>query len=239
MSWDHERVEELLAARALGGLDGDEAALAERALLEHVPGCNRCRRAVDEYATVAGDLALEAAAVAPPDTVLAGLRRLMRSPRRRRVAPRWAVGGAAAAILVAMSAWTLVVVVGLSGRLDDAQRTQGWLVNALSTATHPTSQVLPLEGDTDAQVSVLYVPRSEQSYLMATNLPEPRFTYHVWFRGGGKTWHAGVLDVVHGWAMMPVDTNPDRWEIVLLTDERRGGGPTPEASPLASATVAS
>ena len=25
--------------------------------------------------------------------------------------------------------------------------------------------------------------------------------------------------LIHGWAMMPVETNPDRWEVVLLTDD--------------------
>lgn len=34
MSWEHERVEELLAAHVLGGLDGDDAALARRMTVE-------------------------------------------------------------------------------------------------------------------------------------------------------------------------------------------------------------
>jgi hypothetical protein len=144
---------------------------------------------------------------------------------------------AAGALLIGMSGWTLSLVAGLTGRLDEAQQTQGWLVDALSTATHPSSRVLPLDGANDARVSVLSVPGSDQSYLMATNLPEPAFTYHVWFLGGGKTWHAGTLEVIHGWAMMPVETNPDLWETVLLTDEPRGH-PAPETSPLVSATVA-
>jgi hypothetical protein len=72
---------------------------------------------------------------------------------------------------------------------------------------------------------------------MATNLPEPTHTYQVWFLGGGDVWHGGTLEVFHGWAMMPVETNPDRWETVLLTDEPPGR-PAPGASPLVSATVA-
>jgi hypothetical protein len=34
-----------------------------------------------------------------------------------------------------------------------------------------------------------------------------------------------------------VATTPAKWEVVMLTDERRGGGPSPESSPLVSATV--
>jgi Anti-sigma-K factor rskA len=238
VSWDHERVEELLAGRAVGALDGDDAALAERALLEHVPGCERCRRAMDGFATVSGDLALAAPAVAPPETVLAGLRRQIGAERpRRRWGMGWVAGAAAAVVLVGLSSWSLLTAIGLSGRLEEAEIQTGWLVDALSTATHPSSRVLPLSGGSEARVSVLSVPGDDRSYLMATNLPEPRFTYHVWFTGGGKTWHAGVLEIHHGWGMMPVETNPEQWEVVMLTDERPGGGPSPATSPLVSATV--
>ena len=237
MSWEHERVEELLATHVLHGLDPEDQALMERALLEHVSGCARCRLSLEGFRLVAGDLALAAPAVAPPDPLLPRVRRSLAPRHRRRGWPGWSLGVAAGVVLIGMSAWSLVLMTGLSGRLDDAQRTQGWLVDALSTATHPSSEVLALDGASEARVSVVSVPGSEQSYLMATNLPEPSFAYHVWFQGGGKTWHAGVLEVIHGWAMMPVETNPDRWEVVLLTDEPRGH-PAPQASPLVSATVA-
>jgi Anti-sigma-K factor rskA len=236
VTWEHERVEELLAGYALGGLDPDEAGLAERALLEHVPGCQRCRQALDEFRLVAGDLALAVPAASPPDTLLPRIRRSLAPSRRRRVWPAWALGSAATVILLGLSGWSLSLVSGLSGRLDEAQRTQGWLVDAVSTATHPSSEVLPLAGATDARVSVLYVPHEEGLYLVASRLPEPRFSYHVWFMGSGETWHAGVLETTHGWGMMPLRTDPDRWQLVMLTDEPRGR-PAPEASPLVSATV--
>ena len=237
MSWVHDRVEELMAAYVLDGLDPEDGALAERALLEHIPGCARCRRALDGFRMVAGDLALAAPAAAPPDPLLPRVRRSLDPPRRRRAWPAWALGVAAAVVLIGMSGWTLSMVAGLAGRLEDAQRTQGWLVDALSTATYPSSRVLALEGANEARVSVLSIPGGEQSYLMATNLPEPAHSYQVWFQGGGEVWHGGTLEVFHGWAMMPVETNPDRWETVLLTDEP-GGRPAPRASPLVSATVA-
>jgi anti-sigma-K factor RskA len=235
VTWDHERVEELLAAHAVDGLDPEEAALAERALLEHVPGCERCRRALDGYRLVAGDLALAAPAASAPDTLLPRLRRSVIPPRRRTWVA-WVVGGAAGVILLGLSGGSLLFAGSLSGRLDTAQRQQGWLVDALSTWTHPSAEVEPLVGPGDQRVSILYVPGERHVYVMAAHLPDPEFAYHVWFLGGGTSWHAGVLETHHGWGMMPVDTDPDQWEVVMLTDEP-AGRPEPQASPLVSATV--
>jgi Anti-sigma-K factor rskA len=241
LTWSHERVEELLAGQALGVLDPEDAALAERALLEHVPGCERCRRALEEYRLVSGDLALAASPVAPPDTLLARIRHSAGSARRhRRWWPAWAAGTAAAVVglgVIGMSAWNLMVAGRLDRQLTEARRATGWLVDAVSITTHPDSEVLPLTGTGEGQVSVAYVPGSDHVYVMATQLPSPRFTYHVWFTGQGKSWHAGVLQWQHGWAMLPVETDPNRWEFVMLTDEPRGR-PAPSASPLVSASVA-
>lgn len=234
MSWEHERVEELLAAYILDGLDAEDAALAERALLEHVPDCERCRKALDGFRLVAGDLALAAPAASPPQTLLPRLRRSVRPMRRRW--PAWAFGASAAVVLVGLSGWSLAFSGRLSARLDTAQRQQGWLVDALSTWTHPSAEVQPLEGAGDQRVSILYVPGEEHVYVMAAHLPDPEFAYHVWFLSGGTSWHAGVLETQHGWGMMPVDTDPDRWDVVMLTDEPLGH-PAPQASPLVSATV--
>ena len=54
---DHASIDELLAIRALGGLDGDDAARLERELAEH-GDCDECRRLEAEHNEVAGMLAL-------------------------------------------------------------------------------------------------------------------------------------------------------------------------------------
>ena len=41
---DHSEIEELLAVRALGGLEPDEERALERAMAEHGPDCEVCRR---------------------------------------------------------------------------------------------------------------------------------------------------------------------------------------------------
>jgi hypothetical protein len=133
--------------------------------------------------------------------------------------------------------WNLMLAGRLDEQLTESRRATGWLVDAMSITTHPDSEVLPLTGTGEGQVSVAYLPGSDHVYVMATQLPSPRFTYHVWFSGQGKSWHAGELEWQHGWAMLPVETDPNRWEFVMLTDEPRGR-PRPSASPLVSASVA-
>jgi Anti-sigma-K factor rskA len=238
MSWDHERVEELLAAHALGGLDGDDAALLERALLEHVPECERCRRAHDAYRAVAGDLALAAPPAEPPDALRARLRRTVggRRSRRPRRARAWIAGSAAAlafAGLAGLISWNAV----LAESLGDTRLRQGWLVDAMTTLGDPGSEVVPLAGGTDARAALMYVEGREGLYVVAARLPETQGVYRVWFVSGSRTWSPGVLETDFGTGMLPVRTSIHRWEWVMVTEEPDTDSPTPVASPVVSATV--
>ena len=56
MTRDHIVIEELLAIRSLGGLDGDDVGLLERELASH-GDCEECRRLATEYDETAGRLA--------------------------------------------------------------------------------------------------------------------------------------------------------------------------------------
>ena len=237
MTWEHERVEELLAAHALGGLDAEDAALAERALVEHVPECDRCRRAWDGYRDVAADLALAAPAVGPPDTLEARLRRSIAAPPRRRARIRsWAAPAAAAVVLLGLSTFTLLHANELGAQLEATRQDNASLLGALTTVAHPGHRSVPLSDGTTQRAALYYVPGEEEGYLMATNLPKPRHQYHVWFVENGRPWHAGVLRVRDGRAVLPCRTDPSRWDAVMLTDEP--GRPAPRTSPIASGTVA-
>jgi len=57
MMRDHERIEELIAIRSIGGLDPQEQAELEREMASHGPDCEDCRRLETEYGEVAGRLA--------------------------------------------------------------------------------------------------------------------------------------------------------------------------------------
>jgi hypothetical protein len=238
MSWDHERVEELLAAHALGALEGDDAALVERALLEHVPECQRCRRAHDAFLAVAGDLALDAPPVEPPEALRARLLRTIRARRTRipRRARAWLTGAAAAvalAGLAGLTSWNLM----LADSLGDTRLRQGWLVDAMTTLGDPSSEVVPLAGGTDVRAALMYVQGRDGLYLVAAHLPETEGVYRVWFVAESKSWSPGVLETDFGTAMLPVRTSIQQWDTVMLTEEPDTDSPTPAASPLVSASV--
>src|SRR5436190_359271 len=63
---DRERIEELLAAKSLDGLEPADVAELERLQASHGPRWEECRRLEDELAEVAGRLAFAAAAAEVP-----------------------------------------------------------------------------------------------------------------------------------------------------------------------------
>jgi hypothetical protein len=233
VSWEHQRVEELLAGHALGGLDPQDAELAERALEEHVVDCERCRKAWDGYREVAADLALAAPAVTPSELLDARLRRSLR--KREGIRPLTAAATAATAVLVVFSGFSVIRSGQLGQRLEEAQLTQNSLFDVVQTVAHPEHETIPLTGQSEAGAALYYVPGEERGYLMAAHLPPAHHEYHVWFVGGGRVWHAGVLHVVGGRAVLPCRTDPAKWDAVMLIDETTH--PEPDASPLVSATV--
>jgi anti-sigma factor RsiW len=233
VTWDHGRVEELLAARALDGLDPEEAALAERALIEHVPGCPRCRETLDSFRTLTGDLALLAEPVAPPDTLEARIGRSIRRRRRRTLRGAGWASVAAAVVAVGIVGWNL----SLTSRLSDTEETQSWLVTALSSIGHPEGSVVPLTGPGSGRASMVYVQGEESMYVIATRLPEPEGTYTVWLVGDGRTWSPGSMEMHGDVGFLFVRTDPERWRLVMITDEAREDLPAPRSSPVVSATM--
>ena len=235
MSWDHERVEELLASYVLGGLDEDDRVLAERALAEHVPDCGTCREAFEGFREVAGDLALAAPPAPPPDTLTARLRRETRA--RGAFAGRWSgwvAAGVAVAMVGALGGWNVM----LTGRLDDAETRQRWVADAVGTLGDPRAGVIPLEGEGQGRVHILYAPGSRRMYLVASGMRRPeRGVYHVWLVRAGKVWSGGTFVPREGVVMLRVEQEPGMLDEVMVTHEQTEDAPSPTASPLAWATV--
>lgn len=66
----HEAIEGLLAGYVLRALSGEDAALTDSLLLDHLPSCAGCRDTLAILQRIAGDLALAVPAVAPPESLL-------------------------------------------------------------------------------------------------------------------------------------------------------------------------
>jgi hypothetical protein len=221
-------VEELLAGRALGGLDPEDAELAERAMVEHVPGCPRCRRTLDAFNAVAGDLALVADPVPTPEVLDGRVRRSVR--RRNRRSAGWALAAAASVVALALGGWNLA----LTTRLSDAEV----VAEAAFQSAHPQNTVVPLSGPGPETASMVYVHGQERMYLVASGLPDPRGVYRVWCLGDEGPWSPGTLEPdERGRAVLEIETDPARWRVVMVTDEPDEEGPAPASSPLVSATV--
>lgn len=226
MTWDHDRVQELLAARALDGLDAEDAALAERALIEHVPGCPRCREALDGFNAVAGDLGLLADPVPTPDVLDARLRQSV--VRHRRRGTGWAAAVAASAVALALGGWNLVLNTQLSD--SDAFR------EATEAFASSQSDVVAMRGSEEA--TMVYDREEDRMIVVATGLPQTEGVYRVWCVSDDGPWSAGTLQPdEEGTAVLEIEADPTEVSAVMVTHEPDDEAPSPSTSPLVSATV--
>jgi hypothetical protein len=173
---DHEAIQELLAGYVLRSLSGEDAAEADRVLTEHVPGCDECRATLDAFHAVAGDLALGAAAIAPPDTLGARLRRDL-EPRG---SFRWNAGrivALAASVVVVIGVGAVVMTRG-GGGLENGQLARAELTDIAKVAANPDTSRENLGGNATELVS----SATEKLYVFGTDvrLPPPGTVYRLW-----------------------------------------------------------
>ncbi len=187
MNRDHTVIEELLAVRSLGGLDGDDVARLERELASH-GDCEECRRLANEFGETAGRLgfALEPIPVDPgqADEIL----HRANHPATQEVAPppaavpidelgarrasagrRWPVLAAAAAVVVLVVA---AVTISSSLRSIDVQ-----------ASTDQT--VVGFTGDA-GELAMAYQPGKPGALIVGSNLADPGSdkVYEIWMLQG-------------------------------------------------------
>jgi anti-sigma-K factor RskA len=204
---DHERIEELISIRSLGGLDLDDESLLERLLEEHGDACDECRLLRDEYAEVAGRLAFALApaelregfedqvvslatsarsASAPPggsDAQAIGSLDDRRDDRRRRR------GGSGAWKGLVAAAAALALVAG------------GWIARDVIVPPGPDladARVVAFSGER-GELAIAYRPGERGAYLVGSDLPPagPGRVLEVWMIRGDQ--------VVRGVCLTPTD----------------------------------
>jgi anti-sigma-K factor RskA len=227
---EHERIQELLAGYVLRSLSGDDAAEADRVLTEHVPTCDECRATLDAFQAVAGDLALDAASVAPPDTLRARLRRELEP----RAPSRWNPGR-----IVAIAA-SVVVVVGVGavaltrggGGLANGQIAHAELRDITNVATDPGTSREQLGGNATELVS----PATEKLYVYGSDVsqPPPGTVYRLWAVSQDTqdaTYIGDFLPTDDGMLLLEITIPASSVGQLLVTIEPAGSEPTTPGQP--------
>ena len=195
----HERIEELVAADALGGLDDADRTALFRELATHGAGCEECGRILSDYREVAGHLALALEPLplepATEQRVLASIGAPPTGPASvRAFRRRWAVALAAAAVLI--------VGAGFAG-FAAAPRTDG-LVSAqvMDFLWEPGTRFVSFPGRQGQQLAVAFHPDSGEALVIGRNLqPPPKgMVYELWYRpvGGSEMRPAGTFAPTDG-----------------------------------------
>jgi anti-sigma-K factor RskA len=216
---DHDRIDELLAGYVLRSLSGEDAAEADLLLSEHVPGCLTCRQTLGDFQELTADLALGAAPMLPPETLLPRLHRELEPVgRRRRPVQLFAVAAG------------VVAVVGLAGlavtqnlRASHSRSRLADITAALDTASGPGARVVPV-----GPAKEISTPGSGVVYLYGTGVPQAPAgeVYRVWLVSqDNKSSYVGDLPVEDGIALARLSFDASAVAAILITIEPQGSTP--------------
>lgn len=236
MTWSHAHVEQLLAGQALGVLDPDDAALAERALVEHVPDCARCRRAMEAYTAVAGDLALATTPVNPPESLA---RRVVGEARRSageahpRPVPAWLAAAAAVVLVAALAGANML----LTSRVNRAEARQALMVEIMATVGSPQALVVPMQGAPGVRAAMIYVRGKHDAYFVASGLHDAKGEYRLWLLRTEGAISLGSFVPEGGIALVRARVAADGVRGVMVTDEPSAGVRQPEGPVVVSARI--
>lgn len=227
---DHQRVEALLAARALGGLDPEDAELLARELAEHGPDCEECARLERGFAGVARHLALALDPVPvregfEDEVVARALGRARPIAPRPTVWPRLPMIAAAALLIVA-----------------------GWVLRDL-TLPEPVgpppgflaeAEILRFEGTGAGTLAVAFRPTEPGAYLLGADLPapSPEHVYELWLFHGGQPASGGCFAPEDGTVVALVDGDVASAELLAITVEPAACPDAPTTEPILTADPA-
>jgi hypothetical protein len=234
MTRDHALIDELLAIRSLGGLDGDDADLLEHELAAH-GHCDECRRLEAEHAEVAGMLAL-ALDPRPVDEGMAD--RIVAQPKKgqepeRAAAPpadelsgrrdvrlgRWqAAFGIAAAV-------ALILAFVLATRPQDG--------------VHVPGTIVAFQG-APGELAMAYTPGERGALVWGAGLPDPGSgkVYELWMIEEGNPVRGACLAPTEGAVATYLDADLSSAELMAVTVESTDCPSAPTTDPVFTAELA-
>lgn len=216
MNRDHAVIEELLAVRSLGGLDGEDIERLERELASH-GDCAECRRLQTELDETAGRLAFALA----PMPVSATADEIVRSGARRR-------RGVARSLAVAAA---VVVVVAAAVALFGPART----TEVRATA----AQVIVRFAGTGGELAMAYEPGRPGALLVGSGLgdPGPGRVYEIWAIRGGTPTSGGCVRPLGGTVATFVAADVSDADLMAVTVEPSSCPSLPTSEPVLTATL--
>jgi hypothetical protein len=222
---DHDQIEELLAVRALGGLDGDDRQLLIREIGAH-GDCDECRRLELEYEETAGRLAFaldptpvgaEAAdeilrRASTPEVV----RPIPARPRRT-----WQALGAVAAVIA------LVVAVAVA-------------IPRPTAAVHARSDqsVIHFTGS-GGELAMAYAPGEPGAVFVGSGFsdPGPGKVYEIWMIQGKTPVRGGCVRPHDGSIATFLNANLRGVDLMAVTVESSACPARPTTTPLLTAPL--
>lgn len=229
MTDNHESIEELLAGYVLRSLSGEDAARADHLLSDHVPVCPACRDSLAVFQGLTADLALGAAPMAPPDTLLPRLHRdLGAQSRRRRPVAIFAV---AAGVVAVVGFAGLAVTQSL--RVSDTRSRINDITSAFDFARRPGASMVQVDGSSSntQPITEISEPGVERFYLVGTDVPMPSegMVYRVWLLSGTQATFAKDFLPVPGMMVVVLEFDPSLFDRILISVEPAGSIPdTPD-----------
>ncbi|TMM22545.1 MAG: anti-sigma factor [Actinobacteria bacterium] len=209
---DHGPIEELLAARALGGLEPEDDAALRAAMAAH-GDCEECRRLETGFEETAGLLGF----ALDPERVRGAGRARGRQPRRR-------------AALVVVAAALVVVIAGVATLRPRTQPIAG---------ASAAQQVRRFQGGAGT-LAMLYEPGQPGALVWGEDLPSPGAgkTYEIWMITGSAPVSAGCASPTDGELSAFTDADVSRSDLMAVTVEPRSCPPAPTTQPVYTATLA-
>jgi hypothetical protein len=227
MQTEHDRVQELLAARALRALPDEEYEAAEPRVQAHIRACAECASALEDFETVAAELALATPSLRPPVALAHRIRRGLGTDGRTR-----RIGTVAAATVVVLAMGLGAWSIHLTGRISRAEQQQAQTAELISAVTVPESKIVqlsPTRAVNAPAVAAVYVPARARLYLVG-NMPAPSSdrVYQVWLRHQGHFASGGIFTPgPRGLVMVQVVAPGSQLDHVLITEERGEGSARP------------
>lgn len=230
MTRDHTAIEELLAVRALGGLDGDDVEALDRMLAEH-GDCATCRALEADYADTAATLA---ASLDPVDVDPAMADRILATSPERLAPPPPEAGsrrrsGRGWAAIVAVAA-VVVLVVGSLAVLRD---------RSPDASVNWAQQVVTFDG-ASGEFAMAYVPGEPGVVVWGDGVPQPGpdQTLEIWMIEDDVPVRGACIVPTDGRVAAFLDADVSQAEVMAVTVESSSCPDAPTTEPIFVAELA-